>query len=162
MLTGQWSYRPSHWRGKNCRWQKSHKPISHCKFPSILLVDCVTKNRLFRKKKEKTYYHDNDKKSCRNNIICGSFYQRYSLILPSPSKLRHDFPQVISKKKVASLLYPSLSFKVSCLVLTFDLYLLKKKKNRHGFNFIRRNTSFRLITFMQFNFFLQCGFNQRC
>ena len=102
--------------------------VSHCKFPSILLVDCVTKNRLFRKKKEKTYCHDNDKKSCRNNIICGSFYQRYSLILPSPSKLRHDFPQVISIKKVASLLYPSLSFKVSCLVLTFDSYLFKKKK----------------------------------
>jgi len=104
----------------------SHTANSHS------FVDCVTKNRLFRKKKEKTYCHDSDKKSCRNNIICGSFYQRYSLILPSPSKLRHDFPQVISIKKVASLLYPSLSFKVSCLVLSFDSYLFKKKKTDMG------------------------------
>jgi len=67
----------------------------------------------FRKKKKKTYCHDNDKKYFRNNIICGSFYQRYRLILPSPSKLRHDFPHVISIKKVARLPYPSLSCKVS-------------------------------------------------
>jgi len=153
MLTEQWSYRPSHWRGKNCRWQKSHKPISHCKFPSILLVDCVTKNRLFRKKKEKTYYHDNDKKSCRNNIICGSFYQRYSLILPSPSKLRHDFPQVISKKKVASLLYPSLSFKVSCLVLTFDLYLFKKKKKQTWVQLYKKEYKFSVNYFYAIQFF---------
>jgi len=33
---------------------------------------------------------DNDK-YFKNNIICGSFYQRYSLILSLPSKLRHDF-----------------------------------------------------------------------
>ena len=41
--------------------------------------------------KKKTYCHDNDMKYFRNNIICGSFYQRYCLILPSPSKLKHDF-----------------------------------------------------------------------
>ena len=91
----------------------SHISILHCKFLSILLVDCVTKNRLFRKKKKKTYCHDNDKKYFRNNIICGLFYQRYSLILPSPSKLRHDFSHVISIKKVASLL-------VMKVALTFD------------------------------------------
>ena len=106
------------------RWQKSHKPISHCKILSMLLVNCVTKNRLFKKKKKKTYCHDNDKKYFRNNIICGSFYQRFSLIFPSPSKLRHDFLHFISIKKVASLLYPSLSCKVSYLAWTFDSYRL--------------------------------------
>ena len=126
------------------RWQQSHKPISHCKFLSILLVDCVAKNRLFKKKKKKTYCHDNDRTYSRNNIICGSFYQRYSLILPLPSKLRHDFLHVICIKKVASLLYPSLSCKVSYLALTFDSY----------FSFLYEITiSFWLITFMQFNFF---------
>jgi hypothetical protein len=49
------------------------------------------------------------------------------LFLPSPSTLRHDFPHVISIKKVASLLYPSLSCKVSCLALTFDSYFSLKK-----------------------------------
>jgi hypothetical protein len=39
------------------------------------------------------------------------------LILLSPSKLSHDFPHVISIKKVASLMYPSC--KVSFLSLTF-------------------------------------------
>jgi len=129
MLTGQWFHGLSHWpiSWKKCRWQKSHRPISHCKFLSILLVGCVTKNRLFRKKKKKTCCHDNEKKYFRNNIICGSFYQRYWLFLPSPSTLRHDFPHVISIKKVASLLYPSLSCKVSCLALTFDSYFSLKK-----------------------------------
>jgi len=99
---------------KKCRWQKSHISISHCKFLSILVVDGVIKNRLFKKKKKKTCCHDNNKKYFRNNIICGSFYQRCCLILPLPSKLRHAFPYVIFIKKVASLPYPSLSCKVSC------------------------------------------------
>jgi hypothetical protein len=63
----------------------------------------------------------------RNNIICGSFYQQYCFILPSLSKLRHDFPHVIPIKKVASLLYPSLSGKASCLALTFDSYFFLKE-----------------------------------
>ena len=117
----------------------SHTANSH---PSYLLI--VLQKILFRKKKKKTYCHDNDKKYFRNNIICGSFYQRYSLILPSLSKWRHDFLHVISIKKVASLLYPSLSCKVSYLALTFDSY----------FSFLYEITiSFWLITFMQFNCF---------
>ena len=81
----------------------------------------------------------------KNNIICHSFNKRYCLILSSPSKLKHNFPDVVSMKKVASLLYPSLSCKVSCLALTFDS-CFSLKKNWHGFNFIRRNPTFRLIT----------------
>ena len=43
--------------------KKVLQTISHCKYLSILLVDCVTKNKLFRKKKKKkTYCHDNDNK----------------------------------------------------------------------------------------------------
>jgi len=32
--------------------KKVLQTISHCKYLSILLVDCVTKNKLFRKKKK--------------------------------------------------------------------------------------------------------------
>ena len=53
---------------KKCRWQKSHRPISHYKLSSILLVGCVTKIRLSRKKKKKTFCHDNNK-YFRNNSI---------------------------------------------------------------------------------------------
>jgi hypothetical protein len=75
------------------------------------------------------------------------------LILPSPSKLRHDFPQVISKKKVASLLYPSLSFKVSCLVLTFDLYLFKKKKKQTWVQLYKKEYKFSVNYFYAIQFF---------
>jgi hypothetical protein len=51
------------------------------------------------------------------------------LILLSPSKLSHDFPHVISIKKVASLMYPSC--KVSFLSLTFYSCFSIKKKNWH-------------------------------
>jgi hypothetical protein len=50
--------------------------------------------------KQKTYFHDTDMEYFRNNIICVSFYQRYCLILPSPSKLKHDFPHVMSSISV--------------------------------------------------------------
>jgi hypothetical protein len=55
------------------------------------------------------------------------FINDNGLILPWTLKLRHDFPHVIFIKKVASLLYPSLSCKVSCLALTFDSYFSLKK-----------------------------------
>jgi hypothetical protein len=88
----------------------------------MLLVDCVTKNRLIstlERTKKKSYCHDNGMKYFTNIIICSSFYQRYCLILPSPSKLKHNFPHFISIKKVASLPYPSSSCKVSFLAVTF-------------------------------------------
>jgi len=96
-----------------------------------------TTNNYFRNNKKKTCWHDNDKKFFRNIIICDLFYQWYCLILPSSSKLRHDFPHVISIKKVASLMYPSLSCKVSFLALTFYSFFSLKKKVTLGY-FIRR------------------------
>ena len=103
----------------------------------MLLVDCVTKNRLIStlertKKKKKTYCHD--KKYFTNIIICGSFYQRHCLILPSPLKLKHNFPQVnyFQKTKVESLPYPSSSCKVSFLAVTFYSCFFFKKKTDIG------------------------------
>ena len=59
-------------RGKNTDGNSLTNPL----FTSILLVDCVTKNRLIttlkRKKKKKIYCHDNDMKYFTNIIICGS------------------------------------------------------------------------------------------
>jgi hypothetical protein len=106
-------------------------------YPSYLLI--VLQKILFRKKKK--YF--------RNNIICGSFYQRYCLILPFKTWFStHYFHKESSKSSISVIVMQS---ELPSVNLWFIFFL---KKNWHGFNFIRRNTSFWLIIFMQFNFFL--------